>query len=80
MWLHQVEDLESHLVLHVFPFHHRLRLEQVVDEDLSKAFLEVVVCFQLRRRVLLDVDFGAAHRLARLARGLVSVPGVESEH
>ena len=80
MRLNPVVDLVRDFVLKRFAFHHLLVHEHLLNEDLCEALLELVVCVPDRRSVLTVVDLGAAHRSTVLARGLITVSLVQSEH
>ena len=78
--LKPVVDLVGHLVLHVLASHARLIDEKFLDETLCEAGSDMLVRLLRRRGVLAEVNLGAPCRNCTIARCLVSVSAVETEH
>ena len=78
--LDPVVDLISDLVFECLAFHRLFVHEELLNEDLSEALLQLVICVPHGRSVLAEVNLGAAHRSAILTRRLVAMPYVQPEH
>jgi len=78
--LQPVEDLGSELLHEVLAGHARLLSEDLKHKDLDKAAFDMLVLIVSCRDVLIVLDFRAALGLATLARSLIPVSAVQTEH
>jgi len=80
MGLHQVINFLGQFLFQCFSWHLRLGLEEIVDKDFDKAFLEFIIRFKTCGHVVLKLHFRLLHRLAVFTWCLIMVSDVKSEH
>ena len=80
MRLEPVVDLSCEFVFDSLPLHLSFVLEEFHDEDFREALLEPVIHIPVRWSVLSKVYLGASWSCAVLARRLITMAHIHTEH